>query len=99
MELYREVGKSFHAVNPLSAEPRPIQGSAVDELCRLRRANSELESLVKEHSLRLKQYKQSLYRIKHHYMVQKRQNTELKTIVGRYRSVMTDFIQDSASVV
>ena len=79
-------------------EQRPIQSSPVDELQRLRLANSELESLVKEHSLRVKQYKQSLYQIKHHYLIQKRRNEELKAIVGRYRSMMTDFIQDSASI-
>ncbi len=98
MELYREVGRSFHAVKPPSTAQKPIQGSAADELQRLRLANSELESLVKEHLLRVKQYRQGLRQIKHHYLVQKRQNEELKAIVGRYRTVMANFIQDSASV-
>ncbi len=85
-------------MKPPSTAQKPIQGSAADELQRLRLANSELESLVKEHLLQIKQHRQGLRQIKHYYLVQKRQNEELKAIVGRYRTVMTDFIQDSASV-
>ncbi|KAK4243499.1 hypothetical protein C7999DRAFT_18154 [Corynascus novoguineensis] len=98
MELYREVGRSFHAVRPPSTEERPIQGSTVDEIQRLKLVNSELENQVKEYSLRLKQYKQNLRQIKHYYLIQKRQHEGLKAVVGRYRSVITNFVQDSTPI-
>ncbi|KAH6614600.1 hypothetical protein B0J18DRAFT_303980 [Chaetomium sp. MPI-SDFR-AT-0129] len=91
MELCREVGTSFYAVKRPSTEEKAIQSNPIDEIQALRLVNSELESLAKENSLRLKQVKQ-------HYRVQKRQNKQLKSIIGKYRGVMIDFIQDSALV-
>ncbi|KAH6617436.1 hypothetical protein F5144DRAFT_586450 [Chaetomium tenue] len=98
MELYREVGSSFHAVKRPSTEEKAIQSSPIDEIQALRLANSELESLAEESSLRLKQHERMFYHVKQQYRVQKRQNKQLKAIIGRCRSVMIDFIQDSTSV-
>lgn len=98
VELCREVGRSFHAVERPSTEGKAVQSSPNVEIQALKLANAELESLAKENSLRPEQQERILCQVKQHYRSQKRQNKQLKAIIGRCRSVMIDFIQDSASV-